>query len=182
MKLINETSMKTPQNCIQRFCTLSMVALMMQLGIVEAKSQYSTEDSSLGNIQLQRAYSYNYVSALDSEGNITFTTFQTTGLICFQTYDGVEYIAITDDKDRANVYLVLESEVKHIDKLKVHMFLGEQKGQEQTGIIQLFEVYDLDRSSIVPASFNLHFMNGQTAENIGNMTGGIIYGEITMFK
>ena len=117
-----------------------MTFLMMLLATVEAKSQYSVE--GFDDVQFQKVYSYEVVHMLDSENNTMFTS-EIQGLICFQVYEGAEYISITAENDDAEVYSILKSKIEYTDNSKVHVFLGKKEGQEQITLVQFFEIYNL---------------------------------------
>lgn len=117
-------------------------------------------------IKTKAAYQYGYIECLDKNGNVV-EGFECRGIILFAEAGRQECISITiGDKDTYTgiVHSKKQESVNSGTRMTVYLVIQEFNGHKVP--LQIFEVYDLTRSSNIPDYFMVSICSATTGEII----------------
>lgn len=117
-------------------------------------------------IKTKAAYQYGYINCLDENGNVV-DEIECGGIILFADAGKQEYISITigDEEVHTGIVHSKKQESANSDKrMTVYLVVQEFKGHNVP--LQIFEVYDLTKSSIIPDCFIVSICSATTGEII----------------
>lgn len=113
-----------------------------------------------------KAYKYEFIVNLDKDGNAV-QKFDCMGVILLAQSGGQEAISITiGDKEAYTgvVYSKKEEYAGSNTKLVVYLVIQEFHGHKVP--LQIFEEYDMSKSSYIPNCFTVMICNAQTGESV----------------
>lgn len=119
---------------------------------------------SAQEIKTKAAYQYNYVECLDKNGNVV-DKLDCGGIILFADAERQEYISITIGDKETYTGIVHSKKQECINsRTKMTVYLAIQELKEHKVPLQIFEIYDLTKSSNIPNYFMVSICNATTGE------------------
>ncbi len=121
---------------------------------------------SAQEIKTTAAYQYDYIECLDKNGNIV-DEFDCGGIILFADAGRQEWISITIGEEETYTGIVHSKKQESIDSGTTMMvYLVIQEFNEHKVPLQIFEIYDLSKSSDIPNCFVVSICSTTTGEVI----------------
>lgn len=121
---------------------------------------------SAQEVKTKAAYQYGNITFLDNDGNIV-DELDSKGVIMFADLGMQEYVSITVGNEAVHTGIVHSKKQESVDsktRMTVYLVIQEFNGHEIP--LQIFEVYDLTKSSNIPDCFVLSICSATTGEVI----------------
>lgn len=121
---------------------------------------------SAQEIKTKAVYQYGYIECLDKNGNVV-DEVDCGGIILFADAERQEYISITiGDKETYTgiVHSKKQESINSRTRMTVYLVIQEFNGHKVP--LQIFEVYDLTKSSSIPNDFMVSICSVTTGEVI----------------
>lgn len=150
---------------IDKTFSLSIKTLLF-LSIVSVIPMLGNAQTSDMDIKPIASYRYDYTAFMDKNGNIE-GELDISGAIILAEVDGTEFIHITIGEEFHTQYAGFVKTKKHItegDSVKVTVYLLGSEIEDHKIPIQLFEIYDLTKSSHIPDLFIVTIHSATTGE------------------
>lgn len=117
-------------------------------------------------IKTKAAYQYDYIECLDKNGNVV-DELDCGGIILFADWGMQEYISITIGDEEVHTGIVHSKKQERVDsKTRMTVYLAIQEFNGNKIPLQIFEIYDLTKSSNIPDQFIVSICSTTTGEII----------------
>lgn len=121
---------------------------------------------SAQNVETKAAYKYEFVVNLDKNGK-PIEGLDGGGIVLFAQAAGQEAISVTIGETEIYTGIVYSKKQENPDKnTKMIVYLAIQEFQGHKVPLQIFEIYDLSKSSYIPDCFSVMICSEKTGEMI----------------
>ena len=139
---------------MKRFILCIITALFFSLGM------------SAQNVETKAAYKYEFIVNIDKTGK-PIERLDGSGIVLFAKAAGQEAISVTIGETEMYTGIVYSKKQELPDKnTKMIVYLAIQEFQGHKVPLQIFEIYDLRKSSYIPDSFTVMICSEKTGEMI----------------
>lgn len=114
-------------------------------------------------IETKAAYQYRHIACWDKDGNVV-NTIDCFGIILVAEAQGQECICVTIGEEELYNGLVQRKKIEYSDNQKTIVYLVIQEFHGEKVPLQIFEIYDLTKSSHIPDSFMVSICSTTTGE------------------
>lgn len=127
---------------------------------------FFTLSISAQDVETKAAYKYEFVVNLDKNGK-PIERLDVCGIVLFAQAAGQEAISVTIGETEVYTGIVYIKKQENLDKnTKMIVYLAIQEFQGHKVPLQIFEIYDLSKSSYIPDSFSVMICSEKTGEMI----------------
>ena len=121
---------------------------------------------SAQNVETKAAYKYEFIVNIDKNGK-PIERLDGGGIVLFAQAVGQEAISVTIGETEMYTGIVYSKKQENPDKnTKMIVYLAIQEFQGHKVPLQIFEIYDLIKSSYIPDSFTVMICSEKTGEMI----------------
>ena len=121
---------------------------------------------SAQNVETKAAYKYEFIVNIDKTGK-PIERLDGSGIVLFAKAAGQEAISVTIGETEMYTGIVYSKKQENPDKnTKMIVYLAIQEFQGHKVPLQIFEIYDLRKSSYIPDSFTVMICSEKTGEMI----------------
>ena len=121
---------------------------------------------SAQNVETKAAYKYEFIVNIDKTGK-PIERLDGSGIVLFAKAAGQEAISVTIGETEMYTGIVYSKKQELPDKnTKMIVYLAIQEFQGHKVPLQIFEIYDLIKSSYIPDSFTVMICSEKTGEMI----------------
>lgn len=121
---------------------------------------------SAQNVETKAAYKYEFIVNIDKTGK-PIERLDGSGIVLFAKAAGQEAISVTIGETEMYTGIVYSKKQEFPDKnTKMIVYLAIQEFQGHKVPLQIFEIYDLRKSSYIPDSFTVMIYSEKTGEMI----------------
>ena len=121
---------------------------------------------SAQNVETKAAYKYEFIVNIDKTGK-PIDRLDGSGIVLFAKAAGQEAISVTIGETEMYTGIVQCKKQENPDKnTKMIVYLAIQEFQGHKVPLQIFEIYDLRKSSYIPDSFTVMICSEKTGEMI----------------
>lgn len=121
---------------------------------------------SAQNVETKAAYKYEFIVNIDKTGK-PIERLDGSGIVLFAKAAGQEAISVTIGETEMYTGIVYSKKQELPDKnTKMIVYLAIQEFQGHKVPLQIFEIYDLRKSSYIPDSFTVMICSEKTGEMI----------------
>lgn len=121
---------------------------------------------SAQNVETKAAYKYEFIVNIDKTGK-PIERLDGSGIVLFAQAAGQEAISVTIGETEMYTGIVYSKKQELPDKnTKMIVYLAIQEFQGHKVPLQIFEIYDLRKSSYIPDSFTVMICSEKTGEMI----------------
>ena len=121
---------------------------------------------SAQNVETKAAYKYEFIVNIDKNGK-PIERLDGGGIVLFAQAVGQETISVTIGETEMYTGIVYSKKQENPDKnTKMIVYLAIQEFQGHKVPLQIFEIYDLRKSSYIPDSFTVMICSEKTGEMI----------------
>ena len=121
---------------------------------------------SAQNVETKAAYKYEFIVNIDKNGK-PIERLDGGGIVLFAQAVGQETISVTIGETEMYTGIVYSKKQENPDKnTKMIVYLAIQEFQGHKVPLQIFEIYDLIKSSYIPDSFTVMICSEKTGEMI----------------
>lgn len=121
---------------------------------------------SAQNVETKAAYKYEFIVNIDKTGK-PIERLDGSGIVLFAKAVGQEAISVTIGETEMYTGIVYSKKQELPDKnTKMIVYLAIQEFQGHKVPLQIFEIYDLRKSSYIPDSFTVMICSEKTGEMI----------------
>lgn len=113
--------------------------------------------------ETKAAYQYRHIACWDKDGNVV-DTIDCFGIILVAEAQGQECICVTIGEEELYNGLVQRKKTEYSDNKKTIVYLVIQEFHGAKVPLQIFEIYDLTKSSHIPDSFMVSICSTTTGE------------------
>ena len=122
---------------------------------------------SAQNVETKAAYKYEFIVNIDKTGKPIERKLDGSGIVLFAQAAGQEAISVTIGETEMYTGIVYSKKQELPDKnTKMIVYLAIQEFQGHKVPLQIFEIYDLRKSSYIPDSFTVMICSEKTGEMI----------------
>lgn len=122
---------------------------------------------SAQNVETKAAYKYEFIVNIDKTGKPIERKLDDSGIVLFAQAAGQEAISVTIGETEMYTGIVYSKKQELPDKnTKMIVYLAIQEFQGHKVPLQIFEIYDLRKSSYIPDSFTVMICSEKTGEMI----------------
>lgn len=133
---------------------------------------------SAQNVETKAAYKYEFIVNIDKTGK-PIERLDGSGIVLFAKAAGQEAISVTIGETEMYTGIVYSKKQELPDKnTKMIVYLAIQEFQGHKVPLQIFEIYDLRKSSYIPDSFTVMICSEKT----GEMTQGQSFHNVSRIK